>query len=95
MFSEGTHSVLIGSWPDNEGGEIVRKNRDYCAHHKQVAIMNHGKICKYVSIKYSPELVQRGLRDAGNAGGHGHEEGRGAQRRVDRHHRRPEGDTDV
>ena len=93
MFSEGTHSVLIGSWPDNEGGEIVRKNRDYCAHHKQVATINHGKICKYLDnlkrlfvMRCSPELVQRCLRDAGNTGGHGHEEGRGAQRGVDRHH---------
>ena len=60
---------------------------------QQVATINHGKICKYLDnlkilfvMRCSPELVQRGLRDAGNAGGHGHEEGRGAQRRVDRHH---------
>ena len=41
-------------------------------------------------VIFSPEFVESCLGDAGNAGGHGQEEGGGAQAGVDRHHRRPE-----
>ena len=40
---------------------------------------------------FSPEFVESCLGDAGNAGGHGQEEGGGAQAGVDRRHGGPEG----